>query len=91
MVITEETTHVPSRKRQNLHLEVPSRRPVECSQDFVAMKIPLTPSPTPTPTPNRVNFLVTSGSVDAPTNISPGDSASKGISSIGSLSEARRY
>ncbi|CAL0304083.1 unnamed protein product [Lupinus luteus] len=66
MGITEETTHVPPRKRPNLLLEIPSRTPEECSQDFVAIKMPMTPSPTPTP--KRVNFLVTSRSFDAPTN-----------------------
>lgn len=84
MGITEETTHVPPRKRQNLLLEIPSRTPEECSQDIVAIKMPQTPSPTPTP--KKVNFLVTSRSVDAPTNNSPGpSSASKGKSSIRSI------
>ncbi|XP_061358773.1 uncharacterized protein LOC133302966 [Gastrolobium bilobum] len=83
MGITEETTHVPPRKRQNLLLEIPSRTPDECSKDFVAVKMPLTPSPTPTP--KRVNFLVSSRSVDAPTNNSPGPSTSKGKSSIRNL------
>ncbi|KAK7262319.1 hypothetical protein RJT34_29886 [Clitoria ternatea] len=82
--ITEETTHVPPRKRQNLLLEIPSRKE-ECSQDFVAVKMPRTPSPNPTPTPKRVNFLVTSRSVDAPTNNSPGPSTSRGKSSIRNL------
>ncbi|KAK7257719.1 hypothetical protein RIF29_31892 [Crotalaria pallida] len=69
MGITKETNHVPPRKRQNLLLEIPSRTPEEGSQDFVAIKMPMTPSPTPTP--KRVNFLMTSRSVDAPTNNSP--------------------
>ncbi|KAK7312562.1 hypothetical protein VNO77_36506 [Canavalia gladiata] len=84
MGITEENTHVPPRKRQNLLLEIPSRTE-ESSQDFVSIKMPLTPSPNPTPTPKRVNFLVTSRSVDAPMNNSPGPSTSKGKSSIRSL------
>lgn len=83
MGITEETTHVPPRKRQNLLLEIPSRTPEECSQDFVAIKMPMTPSPTPTP--KKVNFLVTSRSVDAPTNNSPVPSTSRGKSSIRSI------
>ncbi|KAJ1424356.1 Zinc finger, RING-CH-type [Sesbania bispinosa] len=83
MGITEETTHVPPRKRQNLILEIPSRKPEECSQDFVAIKMP--PTPSPTPTPKRVNFLVTSRSVDAPIHNSPGPSSSKGKSSRRSL------
>ncbi|TKY67225.1 queuine tRNA-ribosyltransferase subunit QTRTD1 [Spatholobus suberectus] len=84
MGITEETTHVPPRKRQNLLLEIPSRTE-ECSQDFVAIKMPSTPSSNPTPTPKRVNFLVSSRSVDPPTNYSPGPSTSRGRSSIRSL------
>ncbi|KAK7404723.1 hypothetical protein VNO78_05679 [Psophocarpus tetragonolobus] len=84
MGITEETTHVPPRKRQNLLLEIPSRTE-ECSQDFVAIKMPPTPSPNPTPTPKRVNFLVSSRSVDTPTYNSPGSSTSRGKSSKRSL------
>ncbi|KAL1361615.1 hypothetical protein HN51_009965 [Arachis hypogaea] len=83
MGITEETMHVPPRKRQNLLLEIPSRTPEECSQDYVAIKMPMTPSPTPTP--KRVNFLISSRSVDAPMHTSPGPSASKGRSSIRSI------
>ncbi|CAJ2654406.1 unnamed protein product [Trifolium pratense] len=83
--ITEETAHVPPRKKQNLLLEIPSRTPEECSQDFVSIKMPMTPSPTPTPTPKRVNFLMTSRSVDAPINNSPGSASSKGKSSIRNL------
>ncbi|WJX44180.1 hypothetical protein P8452_31190 [Trifolium repens] len=85
MGITEETAHVPPRKKQNLLLEIPSRTPEECSQEFVAIKMPMTPSPTPTPTPKRVNFLMTSRSVDAPTNNSPGSGSSKGKSTIRNL------
>ncbi|OIW05801.1 hypothetical protein TanjilG_23587 [Lupinus angustifolius] len=69
MGITEETAHIPPRKQHNLLLEIPSRTPEECSQDFVAIKVPMSPSPTPTP--KRVNFIVGSRSVDAPTNNSP--------------------
>ncbi|MED6122033.1 hypothetical protein PIB30_035859 [Stylosanthes scabra] len=84
MGITEETMHVPPRKRPNLLLEIPTRTPEECSQDYVAIKMPMTPSPTPTP--KRVNFLVSSRSVDAPMHNSPGpSSASKGRSSIRSI------
>lgn len=82
MGITEETSHVPPRKKQNLLLEIPSRTPEECSEDFVAIKMPMTPSPTPTPTTKRVNFLMTSRSVDAPTNNSPGSATPKSKSSI---------
>ncbi|XP_027910131.1 uncharacterized protein LOC114169263 [Vigna unguiculata] len=84
MGITEETSHVPPRKRQNLLLEIPSRTE-ESSQDFVAIKMPPTPSSNPTPTPKRVNFLVSSRSVDPPTYNSPGPSTSRGKSAIRSL------
>lgn len=85
MGITEESTHGRRWKRQNLFLEIPSRTSQESSsQDFVAIKMPQTPSPSPTP--KRVNFLMTSRSVDAPVNNkSPGPSASKGRPSIRSL------
>ncbi|XP_058757543.1 uncharacterized protein LOC131630814 isoform X2 [Vicia villosa] len=76
--ITEEITHVPPRKKQNLLLEIPTRTPEECSQDYVAVKIPMTPSPTP----KRVNFLMSSRSVDAPINNSPGSATSRGKSSL---------
>ncbi|WVZ02733.1 hypothetical protein V8G54_023539 [Vigna mungo] len=84
MGITEEASHVPPRKRQNLLLEIPSRTE-ESSQDFVAIKMPPTPSSNPTPTPKRVNFLVSSRSVDPPTHNSPGPSTSRGKSAIRSL------
>ncbi|CAJ1979311.1 unnamed protein product [Sphenostylis stenocarpa] len=84
MGITEETSHVPPRKRQNLLLEIPSRTE-DSSQDFVAIKMPPTPSSNPTPTPKRVNFLVSSRSVDPPTHNSPGPSTSRGKSTIRSL------
>ena len=75
MGITEESGHVHNWKRQNLFLDIPSRTPEETSQDFVGIKMPLTPSPTPTP--KRVNFLVSSRSVDAPISHSPGPSRGK--------------
>ncbi|XP_047175186.1 uncharacterized protein LOC124842687 isoform X1 [Vigna umbellata] len=84
MGITEEASHVPPRKRQNLLLEIPSRTE-ESSQDFVAIKMPPTPSSNPTPTPKRVNFLVSSRSVDPPAHNSPGPSTSRGKSAIRSL------
>ncbi|CAI8616444.1 unnamed protein product [Vicia faba] len=76
--IIEEISHVPPRKKQNLLLEIPSRAREECSQDYVAIKVPMTPSPTP----KRVNFLMTSRSVDAPVNNSPGSATSRGKSSL---------
>ncbi|KAK7402133.1 hypothetical protein VNO78_14153 [Psophocarpus tetragonolobus] len=53
--------------------------PVRTSQDFVAIRMPLTPSPTPTH--KKVNFLVTSRSVDAPRP----SSSSRGKSSMRSI------
>ncbi|KAF7805581.1 putative E3 ubiquitin-protein ligase MARCH10 isoform X1 [Senna tora] len=83
MGITEESSHARGWKRQNLFLEIPSRSSEGSSQDFVSIKMPQTPSPTPTP--KRVNFLVSSRSVDAPMNKSPGPSASKTRPSIRNL------
>ncbi|XP_061376685.1 uncharacterized protein LOC133318656 isoform X2 [Gastrolobium bilobum] len=80
MGVSGETSQVHHCKRQNLLLEIPSRTSQESSQDFVGIRMPLTPSPTPTH--KRVNFLVTSRSVDAPINNIPGPSASRGKSSI---------
>ncbi|KAK7272136.1 hypothetical protein RJT34_28558 [Clitoria ternatea] len=63
----DESSHVNTWKRQNLHLEIPWRTSEEEScHDFVGIRMPLTPSPTPTH--KRVNFLATSRSVDAPIN-----------------------
>ncbi|XP_054815792.1 uncharacterized protein LOC129315777 isoform X2 [Prosopis cineraria] len=81
--MTGESTRARHWKRQNLLLEIPPRTSEEHSQEFVAIKMPITPSPTPTP--KRVNFLVTSLSVDAPTYNSPGPSASRGKTSIKSI------
>ncbi|KAK7261367.1 hypothetical protein RIF29_27676 [Crotalaria pallida] len=79
--MTEETS---DGKRQNLVLEMPSRTSsLESGQDFVAIKMPMTPSPSPAP--KKVNFLVTSRSVDAPVNNSPGPSVPRGKSSIMSM------
>ena len=80
MGLNEETSHVHHWKRQNLFLDIPSRASEEPSQDFVAIKMPLTPSPTPTH--KKVNFLVSSRSVDAPNSSSSGPAASRGKSSI---------
>ncbi|TKY48519.1 queuine tRNA-ribosyltransferase subunit QTRTD1 [Spatholobus suberectus] len=73
-----ETSHVNHWKRQNLQLEIPSRTSEESPQDFVGIRMPLTPSPTPSH--KRVNFLATSRSVDAPR-----PSASRGKSSMRSI------
>lgn len=83
MGVGEELTRVPNWKRQNLLLEIPPRTSEEHPLDFVGIKMPMTPSPAPNP--KRVNFLMTSRSVDAPTHNSPGPSVSKGISTIRSI------
>lgn len=83
MGISGESTHTRRWKRENLSLQIPSRTSEESSQDFVTIKMPQTPSPSPTP--KRVNFLVTSRSVDTSSNKSPGPSASRGRPSIKSL------
>lgn len=88
MGVTDESSDVHHLKNQNLLLEMPSRISEDSSSDFVAIRMPLTPSPTPTH--KRVNFLVTSRSVDAPmsnnnNSINPGNSASRGKSSIRSM------
>ncbi|KAI4322255.1 hypothetical protein L6164_021966 [Bauhinia variegata] len=85
MGVTEESTHVSHGKQRNLVLEIPPRTTEESSQDFVKIKMPLTPSPSPTP--KRVNFLVSSRSVDPPnTNTNaPVPSLQRAKSSIRSL------
>ncbi|XP_050370034.1 uncharacterized protein LOC126788113 [Argentina anserina] len=79
--ITEETPQVHPWKRQNLHLEIPSRTQEDGAQDYVAIKMP----PTPSPTPRKVNFNLTPGSRDARIGGSPGPSSSKGKSCKRSL------
>ncbi|KAM0996560.1 hypothetical protein ACFX13_006594 [Malus domestica] len=81
VVVAEEAPQVHPWKRQNLHLEIPTRTSEDCVQDFVAIKMP----PTPSPTPRKVNFLLTPGSVDGRMSGSPGPSSAKGKSSIKSL------
>ncbi|KAF7823410.1 putative E3 ubiquitin-protein ligase MARCH10 isoform X1 [Senna tora] len=82
MGITEDLTRVRHWKRQNLLLEIPPRTSEDHPQDFVAIKMPMTPSPTPNT--KRVNFLMTSRSVDAPIH-SPEPSVSRSKSSIRSI------
>ncbi|KAI4334409.1 hypothetical protein L6164_019107 [Bauhinia variegata] len=82
MGVAEESRHVRHGKRPNLVLEIPPRTTEESSQDFVKINMPVTPSPTPTPTPKRVNFLVSSRSVDPPNNNAPVSSLSRAKSSI---------
>ncbi|KAL6204825.1 hypothetical protein ACLB2K_022092 [Fragaria x ananassa] len=79
--IIQVTPQVHPWKRQNLHLEIPSRTEEDGVQDFVAIKMP----PTPSPTPRKVNFNLTPGSSDARTSGSPGPSSSKGKSCKRSL------
>jgi len=76
MGVTDETSH--EWKREKIQLEIPTRTSEECCRDFVGIRMPLTPSPTPSH--KRVNFLVTSRSVDAPRPSS--SSASRGKSSM---------
>ncbi|XP_057727273.1 uncharacterized protein LOC130943417 isoform X1 [Arachis stenosperma] len=84
MGLNEETTDVHDWKEQNLVADIASSRTCSSSeeaksQDYVAIKMPLTPSPTPTH--KRVNFLVTSRSVDAPINTTSSSSSSSSSSS----------
>ncbi|OIW09144.1 hypothetical protein TanjilG_11282 [Lupinus angustifolius] len=80
MGVAEETSH--GNRQKNIVLEVPSRTTsLESGQDFVGIKMPMTPSPGPAT--KRVNFLATSRSVDAPnSNSAPGPSAPRGKPSI---------
>lgn len=69
-------------KKQNLFLDIPSRKMGTWTQDSVIIKMP----PTPGATPKRVNFLLTPSSNEARNNIaSPGPSSSRGKSSIKNL------
>lgn len=79
--ITEETPQVHPWKRLNLHLDIPSRTEENCAQDFVAIKMPQTPSHTP----RKVNFNLTPGSSDGRISASPGPSSSRGKSCKRSL------
>ncbi|XP_068311412.1 uncharacterized protein [Pyrus communis] len=79
--VAEEAPQVHPWKRKNLHLEIPTRTSEDCVKDFVAIKMP----PTPSPTPRKVNFLLTPGSVDGRMSDSPGPSSAKGKSSIKSI------
>ncbi|XP_042487976.1 uncharacterized protein LOC122068176 [Macadamia integrifolia] len=70
---------VPHWRKQNLFLEIPSRKLENSSQDFVRINMP----PTPSPTPTRMNLppTVTPGPSSARINESPGSSSSRGKSS----------
>ncbi|XP_027926461.1 uncharacterized protein LOC114183587 isoform X1 [Vigna unguiculata] len=79
MGVTGETSHVNNEwKRDKIQLEIPTTTSEDCCRDFVGIRMPLTPSPTPSQ--KKVNFLVTSRSVDAPRPSS--SSASRGKSSM---------
>ncbi|KOM44195.1 hypothetical protein LR48_Vigan05g180000 [Vigna angularis] len=79
MGVTGETSHGNNHwKPEKIQLEIPTTTSEDCCRDFVGIRMPLTPSPTPSQ--KKVNFLVTSRSVDAPRPSS--SSASRGKSSM---------
>ncbi|KAF8009031.1 hypothetical protein BT93_J0117 [Corymbia citriodora subsp. variegata] len=80
--ITEQAPQAHHWRRQNLFLDIPSRKNA-ISRDAVAIAMPITPSPTP----KRVNFLLTpnSSSSKARVNGSPGPSSSRTRSPFKSL------
>ncbi|CAK8536252.1 unnamed protein product [Lathyrus sativus] len=83
----KRTLSLPLHKENPL-LEIPYQTSQESSysNEFVAIKMPLTPSPTPSY--KKVNFLVTSRSVDAP--IVDSDNNNQGISSTRGKSSGAR-
>ncbi|XAR59963.1 Ubiquitin--protein ligase [Bertholletia excelsa] len=75
----EDTPHVKHWRKQNLFLEIPSRKLDVSAQDFVQIKMPATA----TSTPKKVNFLLNPSPSDAKMNCSPGPSSgSRGKSSL---------
>ncbi|XP_030453044.1 uncharacterized protein LOC115674701 [Syzygium oleosum] len=80
--ITEQAPQVHHWRRQNLFLDIPSRKEAS-SRDTLVIAMPITPSPTP----RRVNFLLTpnSSSSKARVNGSPGPSSSRTRSPFKSL------
>lgn len=66
-------------RRQNLFLDIPSRK-IDVIQDSVKIKMP----PTPSSTPKRVNFLLTTSSCDKSCE-SPGPSSVRGRSPFRNL------
>lgn len=78
----EQSPQAPHWRRQNLFLDIPSRKNV-ASRDAHVIAMPITPSPTP----KRVNFLLTpnSSSSRARVNGSPGPSSSRSKSPFKSL------
>ncbi|XP_028125958.1 uncharacterized protein LOC114322749 isoform X2 [Camellia sinensis] len=80
--IASETPNPKHWKKQNLFLEVPTRRlQVSPHDEFVQIKMP----PTPTPTPKKVNFVLTPSPSDARTIGSPGPSSARGKSGFKNL------
>lgn len=83
MGVAGETSHGNNDwKPEKIQLEIPTTTSEDCCRDFVGIRMPLTPSPTPSQ--KKVNFLVTSRSVDAPrpSSSSSSSSASRGKSSM---------
>ncbi|PSR86602.1 E3 ubiquitin-protein ligase MARCH10 [Actinidia chinensis var. chinensis] len=78
--IAEEPQHGKHWRRQNLVLEIPSRKLEVSPQEFVQIKMPQTP----TPTSKKVNFLVTPSPLDVRMSGSPG-SSTRGKSSLKNL------
>lgn len=77
---TEDSRHVSNWRRQNLSLEIPSRK-VDVCQDSVKIKMPITPISTP----KKVNFLLTPTSSDVKLYESPGPSSARGRSALKNL------
>lgn len=69
----EDSTNVPNWRKQNLFLEIPTRK-VDVPQESVKIKMP--------PTPKRVNFLLNPTSSDIKPYESSGPSSARGRSSI---------
>ncbi|KAF8039816.1 hypothetical protein BT93_B2125 [Corymbia citriodora subsp. variegata] len=82
MGTAQEAPQVAHWRKQNLFLDIPSRKMGMWTHDSVVIKMP----PTPGATPRRVNFLLTPSSNEARNNnASPGPSSSRGKSSIKNL------
>lgn len=72
----EDTALVPNWKKQNLSLEIPTRK-IDVPQDCVKIKMP--------PTPKRVNFVLTRTSSDTKAYDSPCPSSVRGRSQFKNL------
>ncbi|XP_030546081.1 uncharacterized protein LOC115752173 isoform X1 [Rhodamnia argentea] len=82
MGVAQEAPRVHHWRKQNLFLDIPSRKMGMCTHDNVVIRMP----PTPGATPKRVNFLLTPSSNETRNNdASPGPSSSRGKSSIKNL------